>query len=73
MGRREWINEIDSAAKASGVYSPFRYLNYATHGRLVFDGYGAFSKARLQAVSRAYDPHGFFQQALPGGIEVFAP
>lgn len=66
------IEQIENAAKDRGVYHAYKYLNYANAGQAVFDGYGQASKAYLQAMSRRYDPHGFFQTRVPGGFKLFS-
>ena len=65
------IGQIDSAAQNAGLYSRFKYLNYAAAWQDVFDGYGAANKANLQAASKKYDPSGLFQTGSPGGFKVF--
>ena len=65
------IKQIEDAAQDRGVYSEYKYLNYANAGQAVFDGYGKTNKAFLQAMSRVYDPHGLFQRAVPGGFKLF--
>lgn len=66
------MDEIEAAAKAKGVYNLFKYLNYADGGQDVIEGYGPENKAHLQATSRAYDPQGLFQKAVPGGFKLFS-
>lgn len=66
------MEQIEAAAKASGVYHAFKYLNYAYAGQNVFDGYGRVNKARLRSASKAYDPMGVFQTAVPGGFKLFS-
>ena len=66
------IEQIEIAAKERGVYNQYKYLNYADAGQAVFDGYGHANRAYLQAMSRLYDPRGFFQTRVPGGFKLFA-
>lgn len=66
------MEQIEAAARASGVYHAFKYLNYAYARQDVFDGYGRVNKARLRSVSKAYDPTGVFQTAVPGGFKLFS-
>ena len=65
------IHQIETATKAAGTYSSFKYLNYANGDQDVINGYGAANKAHMQAVSRIYDPRGLFQKAVPGGFKLF--
>ncbi|KAF2678012.1 hypothetical protein K458DRAFT_261552, partial [Lentithecium fluviatile CBS 122367] len=66
-----FMHSVRREAKRQGVHNPFIYLNYANGGQMVIDGYGAANKARLQAVSRVYDPAGIFQNAVPGGFKLW--
>ena len=68
---QQLVQDIDKATKAAGVYHPFKYLNYAAPFQDVISSYGAASKAQLQAVSKKYDPQGFFQTSIPGGFKLF--
>ena len=68
---RSLISQIEGAAQASGVYSPYKYLNYAYGDQDVIDGYGTANKAELQATSKKYDPHRIFQDLVPGGFKLF--
>ena len=68
---KKTLEVIDLAAKAAGAYHRFRYLNYAAGWQDPFAGYGAENKARLQEVSRKYDPDGVFQLNCPGGFKLF--
>ena len=68
---RRLMASIDTATKAAGVYHPYRYLNYAHGEQDVISGYGDANKAKLQAVSKKYDPHGLFQKGVPGGFKLF--
>lgn len=65
------IHDIDAAAQRAGLYSPFRYLNYAAGWQDPIAGYGEESVRRLRAVSRRYDPREVFQRLCPGGFKVF--
>ncbi|KAL9128617.1 MAG: hypothetical protein Q9217_002751, partial [Psora testacea] len=65
------IKQIEDAAKSQGLYHAFKYLNYANADQAVFDGYGQANKIFLQAISKAYDPHGLFQDHVPGGFKLF--
>ena len=66
------IKKIDEATKAAGLFNGFKYLNYAASFQDPISSYGPASKAQLQAVSRKYDPKGFFQVGVPGGFKPFS-
>ncbi|KAL9124410.1 MAG: hypothetical protein Q9217_006252, partial [Psora testacea] len=65
------IEKIDQATKAAGLFNGFKYLNYAGHFQDPIGSYGPASKAQLQAVSKKYDPEGFFQAGVSGGFKLF--
>ena len=52
---RALIEEVDQATKAAGLFSRFKYLNYAAPFQDPISSYGPASKAQLQAVSEKYD------------------
>lgn len=70
---RKLFLDIDKASQAAGVFNRFKYLNYALNGQNPIDGYGPRNKARLQAVSKKFDPYRIFQDAVPGGFKLFEP
>ena len=67
----KFIADVEILAREKGVYHRFVYLNYADRTQSPIDGYGEANKARLQAVSRKYDPQGLFQKGVPGGFKLF--
>lgn len=67
------IEKIDEATKAAGLFDRFKYLNYAASFQDPIGSYGPASKAQLRAVSKKYDPEGFFQTGVPGGFKLFGP
>lgn len=67
---RELIDQIDQASRARGLYHRFKYLNYASYDQDPIAGYGPEVRSFLKAVSRKYDPSGFFQRAMPGGFKL---
>ena len=69
---QELIDNIDQATKAAGLYERFKYLNYASPYQDPITSYGPASNAQLQAVSRKYDPKGFFQSGIPGPFKLSA-
>jgi hypothetical protein len=70
---KSFIDSVNSAAQAAGLFNPYIYLNYADVDQLPIDSYGAQNKAKLQAASKKYDPLGIFQRAVPGGFKLFGP
>ena len=70
----DWVtlvtDAIDDAAKAQGVYHPFKYMNDAAGSQPVFAGYGAENRERLLNISREYDPDRVFQELSPGGFKI---
>lgn len=68
----EFIRQTNTLAQQRGLSHEFIYLNYANKTQNPIDGYGAASKAKLQAVSKRYDPKGIFQMGVPGGFKLFS-
>jgi hypothetical protein len=67
---RRLIDGANDVAKAMGMLHQFQYLNYAGPGQHPLASYGSRNVASLKAVSRKYDPHGVFQQQVPGGFKL---
>jgi hypothetical protein len=65
------IRLIKAEARERGLDNDFVYLNYASEYQDPIGSYGAANKARLQAVSRKYDPAQVFQKLQPGGFKLF--
>jgi FAD/FMN-containing dehydrogenase len=55
-----------AVATAKGKASPYLYMNYASPWQDPVAGYGAANKARLQSISKKYDPTGVFEKLQPG-------
>lgn len=55
-----------TAAKAAGKHEDYLYMNYASPWQDPIAGYGAANKAKLQQISKKYDPTGVFQKLQPG-------
>ena len=62
---------IEKESQSKGLFAPYVYLNYAWEHQDPISAYGGDSKSRLQAVSKEYDPDGFFQRALVGTFKLF--
>ncbi|KAI9155658.1 FAD-dependent monooxygenase CTB5 [Paramyrothecium foliicola] len=65
------IETIDQDAAKRGTSSSFKYLNYAAPFQDPISSYGEENKAKLQAVSKKFDPEGLFQKGVPGGWKLF--
>ncbi|KAH7029081.1 oxidoreductase FAD-binding protein [Microdochium trichocladiopsis] len=63
--------QANTKAKSLGKFHEYLYLNYAAKWQDPISGYGADSKAKLQAASKKYDPAGLFQKNVPGGFKLF--
>ena len=66
------IDQVEQATKASDLYHPFQYLNYAAKFQNPLDSYGSVGKSFLQKVSKKYDPLGIFQTSVSGGFKIFS-
>jgi hypothetical protein len=64
------VKKIEELAAQRSKAAKYRFTNYAYKGQKVIEGYGEESVKRLWAVSRKYDPEGFFQKAVPGGFKL---
>ena len=65
------VSKHENILHSKGLYIPYKYLNYADKSQDPFGSYGPQMKARLQAVSKKYDPNGLFQTSVPGGFKLF--
>ena len=68
---KDLFQRSEDAAKKMGLFNEYLYLNYAAQWQDPIRGYGAAQKAKLQAVSRKYDPKGVFQTQASGGFKLF--
>lgn len=63
-------SDILSATKEEsvrrGASSDYVYMNYASQFQDVVSSYGSANKAKLQSISRKYDPQQVFQKLQPG-------
>ncbi|KAI4921219.1 uncharacterized protein J4E92_008208 [Alternaria infectoria] len=62
-----------AAAKAKGKANEYLYMNYASPWQDPVAGYGPANKARLQAISKKYDPTGVFEILQPGYFKLNGP
>ncbi|KAI4615728.1 hypothetical protein J4E80_006144 [Alternaria sp. BMP 0032] len=62
-----------AAAKAKGKANGYLYMNYASPWQDPVAGYGPANKARLQAISKKYDPTGVFEILQPGYFKLNGP
>ncbi|KAH8890548.1 FAD-binding domain-containing protein [Thozetella sp. PMI_491] len=65
------VDKHKALLQSRGVLIPYQYLNYADKSQDPIASYGAAVKARLQRVSKKYDPHSMFQKQVPGGFKLF--
>jgi len=68
---RNIVARANATAYAQGLGFPYLYENYAALEQPVFPSYGAANYAKLQAVSKKYDPSGVWQTLQPGYFKVF--
>jgi hypothetical protein len=66
-----FFGKIDVAAGNANLRDPYIYLNYAYKDQDPISGYGAANLAKMQAISKKYDPTGLFQYNVPGGFKLF--
>jgi Berberine and berberine like len=64
------LARIEALTKSRGLYDPFAFLNDAFSTQAVARSYGAANFARLQAISKTYDPKQMFQLQVPGGFKL---
>ncbi|RYC59539.1 hypothetical protein CHU98_g6678 [Xylaria longipes] len=64
------IARVEDAAKSSGQYVDYIFMNDAAVAQNVIGHYGAGNVARLRAVQRRYDPRNIFQKLVPGGFKL---
>jgi hypothetical protein len=65
------LARIKSDATKLGEDNDYLYLNYAADWQKPIASYGRDNVAKLQRVSRMYDPLGIFQKHVPGGFKLF--
>ncbi|KAI0532201.1 FAD-binding domain-containing protein [Xylaria digitata] len=73
LGREKmlaWKDDLERYTMETDTYVPYRYLNYADGSQDVVASYGTENVLTMMAVSRAYDPDGFFQRRVPGGFKI---
>ena len=68
---KDLFQQSEEEAKKLGLCHEYLYLNYAAPWQDPLSGYGAEQKAKLQAVSKKYDPKGVFQKQVSGGFKLF--
>ncbi|KAI2628593.1 FAD-binding domain-containing protein [Hypoxylon sp. NC1633] len=61
-----FISRARALARERGLDHPFLYMNYASQFQDVLSSYGQENKARLQDISKKYDPEGVFQTLSHG-------
>lgn len=63
---RKVVDRAVATAKAKGKFEKYLYMNYASPEEDVVASYGSENKARLQSISKKYDPTGVFEKLQPG-------
>jgi hypothetical protein len=63
---QDFLSASVAMAKELGAYNDYMYMPYSSGYQPVISGYGAENIARLNKVSRKYDPSGVFQNLQPG-------
>lgn len=72
----DWAAEnekaIVAATKETGIYDPFHYMGDSAGFQIprFYDGYGDGNGAKLEAISKKYDPKRVFQRLMPGGFKL---
>jgi hypothetical protein len=64
------LEKLNILAADIGVAHRYRFMNYAYKDTPVIAGYGDESVKNMWAVSKKYDPEGFFQKRVPGGFKL---
>ncbi|KAI9669424.1 MAG: hypothetical protein M1831_000460 [Alyxoria varia] len=66
-----FVERIDRLAQRQGMASSYKLLTYAFPGQDVISGYGQESKEHVEALSKKYDPQGFFRKVANGAFKLF--
>lgn len=64
------LEKVEDAAKDSGQYVEYIFMNDAAVTQNVIGHYGSENVAKLRAVQRRYDPRRVFQRLVPGGFKL---
>jgi hypothetical protein len=64
------FTKANAYASAKGKLNRYVYLNYAYKGQKPITGYGSANVAKLESISRKYDPAQIFQNQVPGGFKL---
>jgi hypothetical protein len=60
------VDRSIALAQSQGLSNEYLYQNYASLQQDVFAGYGAANYAKLQSISKKYDPEQVWQTLQPG-------
>ncbi|ORX94635.1 hypothetical protein BCR34DRAFT_499113 [Clohesyomyces aquaticus] len=66
-------DRVLAVATAKVKAHPYLYMNYASPWQNPIASYGAANKARLEAISKKYDPAGVFKKLQPGYFKLDGP
>ncbi|QIW95277.1 hypothetical protein AMS68_000795 [Peltaster fructicola] len=64
------LGQMNAAAESGGFSKQYVYANYAGAAQKPYQSYGRDNERLLYQASRKYDPHGVFQQRVPGGFKL---
>ncbi|KAF1844012.1 FAD-binding domain-containing protein [Cucurbitaria berberidis CBS 394.84] len=64
------INRIRAYAESIGADNPYLYLDYADKTQDPLKSYGPENVQKMKAAAKKYDPHGVFQNLVPGGFKI---
>ena len=68
---KNFFGKADAAAVPKGLKEDWIYLNYAAQWQDPIGSYGPENVAKLQNISKVYDPSGVFQTQVTGGYKLF--
>ncbi|OTB15926.1 hypothetical protein K445DRAFT_317555 [Daldinia sp. EC12] len=69
-GSTQLIGEVEAAAKKSGNYLRYLFMNDASWDQDVIGHYGTNNVRKLRRIQREYDPDLVFQRLVPGGYKI---
>lgn len=67
---KKWRSDVESFARENGKLTDWLYLNYADYDQDPLPKMGSEALGKIKAAAQKYDPAGFFQTRVPGGIKV---
>jgi hypothetical protein len=67
---QDYMKASNDMAKELGAYNAYTYMPYSSPYQPVISGYGAKNVAKLNSVSKKYDPSRVFQKLQPGWFKL---